>query len=183
MSIDTNAVNMRLLLSLLFLVFLCYADYLGFRRVGAQYPLLSPTDQPRVALVAVLTIVAALLLLSAIRSGAREQTQQGLLVQRYRLCHLALGALRQEEVSPTLLLRIDNGLALLGSRAVIQAFRKLRDGSSSQGVGSPPPTELLTKLIKAMRADLGQCNFEIRTASKALRQSKMAWGYLEIALV
>ena len=47
---------MRLFLSLLLLSLLAYAGYLGLGWVSGQYALLPPAEQPRMALIAVLTI-------------------------------------------------------------------------------------------------------------------------------
>lgn len=158
---------MRALLTLLILILIGYAGYLGVVWIGAQYALLAPAEQPRAALIGVLTVLVVLFLTGAIRSGLRESAQQGLLVQRYRLYLLALGALQQQEMSPAMRSRIEQGLALLGSPAVIEVFGKLQASVASHGFDSPHSVELLRKLTEAMRDDLGQSRLEIRTQRKA----------------
>ncbi|MCX7099067.1 MAG: hypothetical protein NTV43_14290 [Methylococcales bacterium] len=158
---------MRTLLTLLILILLGYAGYHSVVWVVAQYALLAPTEQPRATLIGVLTIFVVLFLSGAIRSGFRELAQQGLLVQRYRLYQLALGALQQQDMSPAMRSRIEQGLALLGSRAVIEGFGKLRDSIASHGLDSPHSAVLFRKLTLAMRDDLGQSHLDLRTERKA----------------
>lgn len=158
---------MRLLLALLTLIAVGYSVYLGAIWGSEQYALLDPAEQPRAALIGALTILVVFILSGAIRSGSKELAQQGLLVQRYRLYQSALGAVRQQDLSPTMRSRIEQGLALLGSRAVIEGFRKLQESVASHGFDSPQSAELCRKLTMAMRADLGQSHVELRTAKQA----------------
>lgn len=158
---------MRLLFALLFLILLGYAAYLGAIWGGEQYALLDPAEQPRAALIGALTILVVFILSGALRSGSKELAQQGLLVQRYRLYQSALGALQQQELSPAMRSRIEQGLSLLGSRAVIEGFRKLQESVASHGFDDPHSAELFRKLSMAMRSDLGQSHVEIRKARKA----------------
>ena len=157
---------MRALIALLLLILLGYATYLGAIWGGEQYALLAPDEQPRAALIGALTILVVFFLSGALRSGSKELAQQGLLVQRYRLYQSALGALQQQELSPAMRSRIEQGLALLGSRAVIEGFRKLQESVASHGFDSPQSAELFRKLTMAMRADLGQSHVELRKEKK-----------------
>jgi hypothetical protein len=163
---------MRLIFALFLLALLAYAGYLGVRWVGGQYALLPSTEQPGVALLAMLVFLGVSLLSGAIRYGAREQAQRGWLEQRFRLYQLALGALQQEEVSPVLRVKIDNGLALLGSRAVLLAYRKLRAEIIERGLESPSVAEHIGKLTLAMRTDLSQSNFEMGQELKSVLPSR-----------
>lgn len=158
---------MRTLFALLILILIGYVAYLGAIWGGAQYALLAPDEQPRAALIGALTILVVFFLSGAIRSGSKELAQQGLLVQRYRLYQLALRAVQQQELSPAMRSRIEQGLALLGSRAIIEEFGKLQDSIASHGFDSPHSAEMLRKLTKLMRDDLGQSQLEIRTQKKA----------------
>ena len=157
---------MRLLFALLFLTLLGYAAYLGAIWGGEQYALLDPAEQPRAALIGALTILVVFFLSGALRSGSKELAQQGLLVQRYRLYQSALGALQRQDLSPAIWSRIEQGLALLGSRAVIEGFRKLQESVASHGFDSPQSAELFRKLTMSMRADLGQSHVELRKEKK-----------------
>ncbi|HNP83882.1 MAG TPA: hypothetical protein PKN47_20650 [Nitrospira sp.] len=158
---------MRLLFALLFLILLGYGAYLGAIWGGEQHAILDPAEQPRAALIGALTILVVFILSGAIRSGSKELAQQGLLVQRYRLYQLTLGALQQQDLSTAMRSRIEQGLALLGSRAVIEGFRKLQESVASHGFDSLQSAELCRKLTMAMRADLGQSHVELRKAKQA----------------
>ena len=126
---------MRLLISILCFALLAYAGYLGLRWVGAQYTLVPLAERPRLSLLAILVFVSVLVLSGAIRYGGREQAQRGLLEQRYRLYELALGALQQEKVSESVQSEINNCFSLLGSRAVLGAYRKLQEEIAVRGRG------------------------------------------------
>lgn len=163
---------MRLVLSFLILSLLAYAGYLGICWVGSQYTLVPSAERPGLALISILALVSVLLVSGAIRYAAREQALRGLLEQRYRLYQLALGSLQQEDLLLTKQSDINNSLALLGSRAVLRAYRKLQEEIAVMGPGSPFVPEKMNKLTQAMRTDLCQSNFEMGIELKAMLPSQ-----------
>jgi hypothetical protein len=157
---------MRVIIASVFCAFLLCVGYLGFRWLETEYALLPTGEQPHVALIVVVTVAGVLLLATAIRTGSRVRAQQGLLEQRYCLYQVALCTLHQREVPPALQLEINQGLALLGSRAVLRAHRKAEEEIRAHSAATPDAAKLIRRLTEAMRADLGQRALEFNNESK-----------------
>ncbi|MBK6931925.1 MAG: hypothetical protein IPH12_14095 [Saprospirales bacterium] len=152
---------MRLLFTTLFLTLLAYAAYLGFRWAGAEYALLASDEQPRMVLIAALALGCTLVLAGAIRYAAREQAQKELLKHRYYLYIHILNGLQEAETPDAQRIEISSGLALLGSRNVLRAFRRLLEGAAAKGSEPDGTGKYLNDLVTAMRTDLQQSNFDI----------------------
>jgi len=153
---------MRLFLSLLLLSLLAYAGYLGLGWVSGQYALLPPAEQPRMALIAVLTITGVLLLTGAIRYAIQYRDQRGLPEERYRLYLAVLNALQQQGTETASPMENHLRLALLGSKNVLRAYRQLEEERSGRSLTREREAALLRALALAMRADLLQSNFDLR---------------------